>query len=130
MRTLTLKGNLKICLSNVFLNEPVPGSFCFIFVLFPHNSNIIWKKRRWRAWDSNPGLQDDGRRLAVASQTSLHNFDDFWINGEIRQNFADLWTLEITVPNILSPASLRQTKRTTPQLLLLCFKGKLKNIVV
>ena len=39
-----------------------PGLFLFIFV-FPtlHNSINSWK-RRWCAWDSNPGQQDGSRR--------------------------------------------------------------------
>ena len=44
--------------------------FLFIFVLFTFQfkwqiynlNNINWKKRRWCAWDSNPGRQDGRRR--------------------------------------------------------------------
>ena len=48
----------------VFLkNGQITAYFCFIFVLFTFQflwqiynlNNINWKKRRWRAWDSNPG---------------------------------------------------------------------------
>ena len=47
-------------------NGPIPASFLFIFVLFTFQfkwqiynlNNINWKKRRWCAWDSNPGPQD------------------------------------------------------------------------
>ena len=39
--------------------------FPFIFVFSTcHNSNLNWKKRRWCAWDSNPGRQD-GRRKRI-----------------------------------------------------------------
>ena len=35
-----------------------PGLFLFIFVIFHYNFNTTnWKKRRWCAWDSNPGAQ-------------------------------------------------------------------------
>ena len=44
--------------------------FLFIFVLFPtqwqYSTNFDYKKRRWCAWDSNPG-QQDGRRRAMAA---------------------------------------------------------------
>ena len=40
---------------------PIPASFSFIFVLFTSQINYKLKKRRWSAWDSNPGPQD-GRR--------------------------------------------------------------------
>ena len=48
----------------VFLkNGQITAYFCFIFVLFTFQflwqiynlNNINWKKRRWRAWDSNQG---------------------------------------------------------------------------
>ena len=37
--------------------------FMFIFV-FSTRYNLNWKKRRWCAWDSNPGWQD-GRRERI-----------------------------------------------------------------
>ena len=47
-----------------------PGLFLFIFVLFTFQfkwqiynlNNKNWKKRRWCAWDSNPGWHDGRRR--------------------------------------------------------------------
>ena len=42
-------------------NGPIPASFCLFSLFSRLNPNTNWKKRRWCAWDSNPGLQD-GRR--------------------------------------------------------------------
>ena len=38
-------------------NGPIPASFC-LFLSFSHYNfnNTNWKKRRWCAWDSNPGM--------------------------------------------------------------------------
>ena len=45
-------------LMGLFLNGPIPASFC-IFSFFSHyNFYTNWKKRRWCAWESNPGPQD------------------------------------------------------------------------
>ena len=50
---------------SVFLNGPIPASFC-LFSSFSkrHKSNINWLKRWWCAWDSNPGWQD-GRHTRI-----------------------------------------------------------------
>ena len=42
--------------ATTFFSEPIPASFCS-FLSFPqwNNSNIVWYKHRWCAWDSNPG---------------------------------------------------------------------------
>ena len=48
----------------VFLKkEPIPATFC-LFSSFSHYNlnNKNWKKRRWRAWDSNSGPQNGRRR--------------------------------------------------------------------
>ena len=46
----------------LFKNGPIPASFLFIFVLFLLQFQYKLKKRRWCAWDSNPGPQDGRRR--------------------------------------------------------------------
>ena len=41
----------------VFLNGPIPASFCLFSLFSRYNfNNTNWKKFRWHAWDSNPGL--------------------------------------------------------------------------
>ena len=42
-----------------FQKTTIPGLFC-AFSSYPHDIN--WEKRRWCAWDSNPGWQDGKRR--------------------------------------------------------------------
>ena len=42
-------------------NGPFLASFC-LFSFFSYNFNTNWKKRRWCAWDLNPGPQDGRRR--------------------------------------------------------------------
>ena len=44
------RGGILLGIPKMVLPRPL---FCFIFVLFSHNSNINWKKRSWCAWDSN-----------------------------------------------------------------------------
>ena len=67
----------------VFLNGPIPASFC-LFLFFSHyNFNTIWKKHRWCAWDSNPGPQDGWRRrnhraMAATKNVFLHGLNS-WI---------------------------------------------------
>ena len=49
----------------IFLKKivPIPVSILFIFVFSTrHTSNINLIKRRWCAWDSNPGQQNGRRR--------------------------------------------------------------------
>ena len=44
---------------------PIPASFClFSFFSYSNNNfnNVNWRKRRWCAWDSNPGPQDGRQR--------------------------------------------------------------------
>ena len=44
-------------------NGPIPASFCLFLSFSRYNfNNSNWKKRRWCAWDSNPGPQDGRRR--------------------------------------------------------------------
>ena len=52
-----------VCFLKIFLNIPIPASFC-LFSSFSHYNfnNTIWKKCRWCAWDLNPGPQDARRR--------------------------------------------------------------------
>ena len=42
----------------VLKNGPIPASFCLFSSISRHNFNTNRKKRRWCAWDSNPGPQD------------------------------------------------------------------------
>ena len=44
-----------------FKNGPIPASFC-LFSIFSYKFKTNWKKQRWCAWDSNPGLQDGRHR--------------------------------------------------------------------
>ena len=47
-----------VIISGVVLkNGPIPASFC-LFSFFSYNFNTNWKKRRWCAWDLNPGPQE------------------------------------------------------------------------
>ena len=54
--------------------RPIPASFCLFSFFSNSNDNLNntnWKKRRWCAWDSNPGPQDGRRRWnhwAMAAQ--------------------------------------------------------------
>ena len=46
-----------------FFKRANPGLFLFLFVFSTcHDSNIIWLKHRWCAWDLNPGWQDRRHR--------------------------------------------------------------------
>ena len=59
------------------LNWPIPASFLFIFVLFLLQFQYKLKKRRWCAWDSNPGPQDGRHRRnhgGMAATQHKHNF--------------------------------------------------------
>ena len=60
-------GHMKTCpcymALKCFLNGPIPTPFCLFSSVSLYNSNDTkWKKRRWCAWDSNPGPQDGRRR--------------------------------------------------------------------
>ena len=69
------KGMISAPLWNhLFLNGPIPASFCLFLFFFHYNFNTNWKKCRWFAWDSNPGPQDGRRRWnhgAMAATSSL-----------------------------------------------------------
>ena len=39
-------------------NGPIPAYFCLFSLFSCYNFNTNWKKHRWCAWDSNPGMQD------------------------------------------------------------------------
>ena len=66
----------------IFLNGPIPASFC-LFSFFSHpNSNdkyIIWKKHRWYAWDSNPGWLDGRRRRIHWAMAAPIRKKNVWI---------------------------------------------------
>ena len=48
---------------NLFLNGPIPASFCLFSSFFDYNiNNKNWKKHRWCSWDSKPQPQDGRRR--------------------------------------------------------------------
>ena len=88
----------------------------FLFSFFPrYNLNTNWKKRRWCAWDSNPGPQDGKRRQNHGAMAATRNdalpltlnwsqFDGYryrWIVKAASINYDDFCFL--TRPN---PASL------------------------
>ena len=60
--------NLSCPLVNSFLflkkNGPIPASFPVFIFVFSTRYNLNWKKRRWCAWESNPG-QQDGRHERI-----------------------------------------------------------------
>ena len=64
-------------------NGPIPASFC-LFSLFSRNNfiNTNWKKRRWSAWESNPGPQNGRRRrnhgAMAATRTPMESLG--WMN--------------------------------------------------
>ena len=76
-RSCNLLHNLK------FVYGPNPVYLLFIFVLFSFQYQIQHhklKKRKWCAWDSNPGLQDGWQRLkhgAMAATPSTHSITAF-----------------------------------------------------
>ena len=106
--------------ATIFLNGPTPASsiclfflkmgqsrplFQFIFVFsiwYNLNSNFNWKKRRWCAWDSNPGRQD-GRRKWIhwAMAAPLYLFIFVFLNKH-HYNYYNkyMWKMSIqyTVP--------------------------------
>ena len=61
---------------NLFLNGPIPASFCLFSSFFDYNiNNKNWKKHRWCSWDSKPQPQDGRRRqngAMVATQASVN----------------------------------------------------------
>ena len=48
--------------------------FCLFSFFSRYNFNINWKKRRWCAWDSNPGPQDGRRRWNHGAMAATPNF--------------------------------------------------------
>ena len=61
-----------------FFNGPIPASFC-LFSLFSRYNFNNWKKRRWSAWDSNPGPQDGRRRWNHGAMAATGSF---LLNGD------------------------------------------------
>ena len=55
--------------------------FLFIFI-FSTCYNLNWKKRRWCAWESNPGRQD-GRRKRIHSATATPPYIITFSTGHI-----------------------------------------------
>ena len=60
--TNTLLKAIWYCTIFFLKNGPITATFCLfsLFSLFSHYNfnNTNWKKHRWCAWDSNPGLQN------------------------------------------------------------------------
>ena len=71
--------------TNFLKNGPILASFMFIFVLFTFQfkwqiynlNNKNWKKRRWCAWDSNPG-RHDGRHRQIHWAMAAPFYKHFW----------------------------------------------------
>ena len=58
-----LGPNGLICKQVFFKKMGQSRPLFWLFLFFSHyNFNINWKKHRWCAWDSNPGLQDGRHR--------------------------------------------------------------------
>ena len=55
-----------------FKYGPISASFSFIFILFTSQINYKLKKRRWSAWDSNPGPQDGRCRRNHGAMAATH----------------------------------------------------------
>ena len=55
-----------------FLKWANPGLFCLFSFFSRYNFNTNWKKRRWCAWDSNPGPQDGRRRRNHGAMAATH----------------------------------------------------------
>ena len=78
----------------MFLNGPIPVSFCLFSSFSQHNfNNTNWKKCRWCAWDSSPQpqsgrhRQNHGTMAAALIYWFLHTylpqfeyFHIFWLN--------------------------------------------------
>ena len=86
-----------------FKNGPFPASFCVFSSFSRYNFNTNWKKRRWCAWNSNPGPQD-GRR---------------------RQNHGAMAdTLSLNVPSISISSSVYPSRVSVPSLYFAYFPNK------
>ena len=89
-------------------NGPIPASFCLFSLFSRYNfNNTNWKKRRWCAWDSNPGPQDGRcrRKQGAMAATLGHLFAiDFILKMSIKKEDSSNgpFYTEITVTYIIT----------------------------
>ena len=89
-------------------NGPIPASFCLCSLFSQYNfNNTNWKKRRWCAWDSNPGPQDGRcrRKQGAMAATLGHLFAiDFILKMSIKKEDSSNgpFYTEITVTYIIT----------------------------
>ena len=55
--------------------------FCLFLLFSRYNFNTNWKKRRWCAWDPNPGPQDGRRRRSYGGHPNYVSFELFVLWG-------------------------------------------------
>ena len=80
-------------------NGPFPAPFC-LFSFFSYNFNTNWKKRRWCAWDLNPGPQDGWGRRNHWAMAATQRFEKFVVENE--KNSPVHWIFDDVIEIIVS----------------------------
>ena len=96
--------------ANLFFKWAKPASFLFIFVLFStqwqYSTKFDYKKRRWCAWDSNPGRQNGRRRRIhwphIFFDHFFHRMSGWNFHGNAEQRRLSSWKLPMPIFHSLS----------------------------